>query len=609
MPMQQNDSSIGQVIDGYRILEVLGKGGMGIVYKAEDIALHRAVAIKMIAPDLSSNESFLRRFHSEARALARVESPFIVGVHALRQVDDNFFIVMEYVDGWTLADEIEKGVIEFSRARVVLKQMLQAFAKAHSVGVIHRDIKPRNIMITKAGRVKVTDFGLAKLRQDDGKSTVTQGMAGTARYMSPEQVLGSSIDPRSDLYSLGMTMYEMLAGVLPFGVEEGTFAILKRIVEEELPSPLEYNPNIPTKLVNIILKAIQKDPAKRFQSAQEMLEALEAAFATPKESPTIATPQPSQIHVAPLQAPKKSKKTPLLIAAAGVGFVLLYFVSTFISGAGSTDDGLPPTLAETTITGATGNEDPVDVPVELAEFTVATIPSGARVEVNRDLNGVCTTEGLLVRVAPGQVLLGLELDGYRSLDTLITVEAGGENLLTLPMSKIPSPPVRVNNNTQQVDTTPPPVRMGSVQLIARPRGIITVDGKTFRDSTSDLKLPVGRHKVKFDNGSGVTAETEVVVSAGETVSRICYFEYDLTVITKWNKRGEPPYAHIYINDEDISETTPLAFGVYKLTPGEYQISLRRQGYELSEPQTLRVVPTFDLEETKPKLFFTIKEAG
>ena len=245
MPMQQGDSSIGQVIDGYRILGVLGKGGMGIVYKAEDIALSRVVAIKMIAPELVSNEAFLRRFQSEARALARVESPYIVGVHALRQVDDKFFIVMEFVDGWTLADEIEKDMLELPRTRTVLSQMLQAFARAHSVGVIHRDIKPRNIMINRAGRVKVTDFGLAKLRKDDGKSTVTQGVAGTARYMSPEQVLGTSIDHRSDLYSLGMTLYEMLAGVLPFGVEEGTFSILKRIVEEELPSPLQYNPNIP----------------------------------------------------------------------------------------------------------------------------------------------------------------------------------------------------------------------------------------------------------------------------------------------------------------------------------------------------------------------------
>ncbi|CAN0388124.1 unnamed protein product [Laminaria digitata] len=581
--MQQSDSSIGQVIDGYRILEVLGKGGMGIVYKAEDIALSRAIAIKMIAPDLSSNESFLRRFHSEARALARVESPFIVGVHALRQVDDNFFIVMEYVDGWTLADDIEKGVIEFSRARVVLKQMLQAFAKAHSVGVIHRDIKPRNIMITKAGRVKVTDFGLAKLRQDDGKSTVTQGMAGTARYMSPEQVLGSSIDPRSDLYSLGMTMYEMLAGVLPFGVEEGTFSILKRIVEEELPSPLEYNPNIPAKLVDVIQKAIQKDPAKRYQSAQEMLDALEHAFATPRESKTIATPQPSQIHIAPQNLQKKSKKTPFLIAAAVVGLLLIYPVSKLISAG---------------------------APIELAEFTVATIPAGARVAVNRDLKGVSTGEGLLVRVEPGEILLGLELDGYKSVDTLITVAAGSENLFTLPMSRIPISPVRTTNVDEppKTDPAPPAIQYGSVQFTAKPRGVIQVNGSTYRDSTKDLKLPVGRHKVKFDNGSGVSKETEVVVTAGETVSRICYFEYDLTVITRWNKRGEPPYAHIYINNEDINETTPLAFGVYKLTPGAYTISLRRQGYELSEPQSLRVVPTFDLEETKPKLFFTIKEA-
>ncbi|MEM8486250.1 MAG: serine/threonine-protein kinase [Bacteroidota bacterium] len=611
--MQQGDSSIGQVIDGYRILEVLGKGGMGIVYKAEDIALSRTVAIKMIAPDLVSNETFLRRFQSEARALARVESPFIVGVHALRKVEENFFIVMEYVDGWTLADEIEQGVIEFSRAHVVLKQMLQAFARAHSVGVIHRDIKPRNIMITKTGRVKVTDFGLAKLRQDDGKSTVTQGMAGTARYMSPEQVLGTTIDQRSDLYSLGMTMYEMLAGVLPFGVEEGTFTILKRIVEEDLPSPLEYNPNIPAKLVYIIQRAIAKDPEKRFQSAQQMLEAVEEAYATPQTA-TIATDQPAQIPVTPRTLQKTSKRNPMLIAGLIAGLVLLYPLYRMFTG-GETGE---PSLA-TQEPGATPTGTPPDNGTTLAALNISSIPVGATVFVGSDLAGVTSRDGLSLDLPAGNINLALQMDGYQRLDTMITVDAGAQQVLAFPLLRISQPianagtPSGGNPNQGNAGQTNPrpevqPAATGRVTLKAEPAGRIFVNGERYTDSVSGVELPVGTHSVKFeDPASGASRETTVTVRAGQTTERICYFVHQLNIQLKWVGPDEPasPFANLFINGK-ADGTAPV--GDYPLTPGEYTFSLKRRNHTLSEPQTLQIAPTFDIEETKHKLFFDISKA-
>lgn len=617
--MQQGDSSIGQVIDGYRILEVLGKGGMGIVYKAEDIALSRTVAIKMIAPDLVSNETFLRRFQSEARALARVESPFIVGVHALRKVEENFFIVMEFVDGWTLADEIEQGVIEFSRARVVLKQMLQAFARAHSVGVIHRDIKPRNIMITKAGRVKVTDFGLAKLRQDDGKSTVTQGMAGTARYMSPEQVLGTTIDQRSDLYSLGMTMYEMLAGVLPFGVEEGTFTILKRIVEEDLPSPLEYNPNIPPKLVYIIQRAIAKDPEKRFQSAQQMLEAVEEAYETPQRA-TIATDQPAQIPVTPQALQKKSKRSPMLIAGLVAGLLLLYPLYRMFTG-GAGDD---PSLASQNPAVSPGVTPPDNGGVT-SGLNISTIPAGATVFVDSDLAGVTSRDGLALDLPPGEVALAFQMEGYQRLDTVITVDAGAQQVLAFPLLRVSqqiagagSTPTGGNpagtnpsgGTSGQTNPAPAvqPAATGRVSLKAEPAGRIIVNGRRYTDSVSGIELPVGTHTVRFeDPDSGASRETTVTVRAGQTVERVCYFVHQLNIQLKWVGPNEPasPFAYLFINGK-ADGTAPV--WDYPLTPGEYTFSLKRGDHTLSDPQTLRIAPTFNVEETKHKLFFDISKA-
>ncbi len=635
--MQQGDSSIGQVIDGFRILEVLGKGGMGIVYKAEDIALSRTVAIKMIAPELSSNEAFLRRFRSEAQALARVESPFIVGVHALRQVDESFFIVMEYVDGWTLADDIEKGVIEFTRARSVLSQMLQAFAKAHSVGVIHRDIKPRNIMITGAGRVKVTDFGLAKLRRgDEGHSTVTQGMAGTARYMSPEQVLGTSIDHRSDLYSLGMTMYEMLAGVLPFGVDEGTFVILKRIVEEDLPSPLEYNPNIPKPLVDIIQRAIKKNPADRFQTAKEMLDALNTAYDGQKSQRTIPTPQPSRIDIAPelppiQTSPEKSKK-PIWIGVAVLAALLLIYPISLLFDSGNAE-GIP-SLAEQG--GGPANASAIDDPMQFAELMISSIPAGATVVVDREPVGVASASGLSVEVPEGQVNIALQLEGYEPLDTLIVVTAAALNRVELPLAKVRMAQNTTQQNTTQQNTSrqntePAPTQTssnttpvntasgnppssgenssatGTVSLAAVPGGSIYVDGQRYQDNVRGLSLQAGTHNIRYvDTRTGTEKETKLDIKAGESRNQTIYFEHLVTITVKWDKPEPPPWASIYINGKDVGWPTPLAD--YELHPGEYEISLSRNGFELSPPQRLVLEPTFDKSRLEHKLVFEIQKA-
>lgn len=277
-----SDSLIGEEIDGYRIQDVLGRGGMGVVYKAEEIALSRPVALKCLNPQLADDNSFLSRFRTEARAIARVDSPHIVQIYTLSETEIGLVIVMEYVEGGTLRQQVTAEGTGWAESLPLIQQVLTALQHAHDADVIHRDVKPQNILLSDdilahGGRVKMTDFGLAKVhRSGNPKRTVTQGVYGTLHYMSPEQVEGyGEIDHRSDVYSLGMTYYEMLAGRLPFEEESSEYTIMRTIVEGDLPELGTFAAGVPGELRDIVMKAVAKDPAERFQSAAEMRDALE----------------------------------------------------------------------------------------------------------------------------------------------------------------------------------------------------------------------------------------------------------------------------------------------------------------------------------------------
>ena len=194
------DYIIGKVIDGYKIEKVLGQGGMGTVYLAKDTTLDRDVALKIMDTRLTGDDTFLKRFQSEARALAKLQNPHIVSIYALRETQIGLFIVMEYVDGGTLADRLEeKGALDLHTTMKMFKEILNALSHAHEAGIIHRDIKPGNIMVNQAGQVKVTDFGLAKMQEQASAVTMTVGTGGTLFYMSPEQVRGlANVDQRGD---------------------------------------------------------------------------------------------------------------------------------------------------------------------------------------------------------------------------------------------------------------------------------------------------------------------------------------------------------------------------------------------------------------------------
>jgi len=267
--------TVGSLIDHYKILDEIGKGGMGVVFKALNVNLDKMVAIKTIALGLASDEIFLNRFRTEARALARLQDPNIVNIFDLRLDDNQWFIVMEYVEGSTLAKKIrEGGAIPWREALDIFKQMLSAIGHAHRLGIIHRDIKPNNVMITGDKIVKVTDFGLAK-DQRNNNQTMVSSTGGTLHYMSPEQIKGLHYtDFRSDIYALGLTFYEMLTGKIPFRKDDTDFTIREAIIRRQFPPPTHFNSEIPFSLNSLVMRAVEKKPENRFQSIDSMFEAI-----------------------------------------------------------------------------------------------------------------------------------------------------------------------------------------------------------------------------------------------------------------------------------------------------------------------------------------------
>ncbi len=328
-----SNETVGKRIGDYEILGELGKGGMGKVYKVRNVISDRIEAMKVLLPDLAGQKDLADRFLREIKMLASLDHPNIAALRTAFTSENQLVMIMEYVEGETLSARIEKGPVPVADALKFMDDALAALSYAHQRSIIHRDVKPSNMMITPFGMLKLMDFGIAR-NDNDQNLTVTGTALGSLNYMSPEQIQGSGVDARSDIYSLGISLYEIVTGKQPFK-RDSDFAIMAAHMKETAKRPIELRPDMPQGLNDIILMAMAKDPALRFQSA----EAFRGALGSVRESLGVGTP-----FAAPAGTPGEgADRCANAIGCAGarcsVGFRLRRRAATSADAARSAADG------------------------------------------------------------------------------------------------------------------------------------------------------------------------------------------------------------------------------------------------------------------------------
>ncbi|MCA9728919.1 MAG: protein kinase [Candidatus Eisenbacteria bacterium] len=588
---------IGKSIQGFRILEVRDAGAMGVVYKAQDPHLPRVVAIKVMNRALVDDEVFLERFRLEARALAMVQSPHIVTVHQLIDTPDDLAIVMEYVDGRSLQVLAEEESLSWQRTCRLLRQVLLGLAQAHEAGIVHRDVKPSNVLVLKDDTVKIVDFGLAKSDRAGRNLTQTGASAGTLYYMSPEQVHElKDVDARSDLYSVGMSFYKLLCGRLPFESTTSNYEILKEIVERDFPPADHFNPLLPPALVDLLAKSLQKKATDRFQSAREMIEALDEILSAhpsttdPRGSglrrslapssirgtesrstpPAVADPPdggetrislpPSDRHQEPppraasareetpresdasLPPPVRPSSTRWRRPLTGVGVLVLLGVAALV------------------VRSLLAPGEP-----EAAHLSIVTHPDGARVYVDGVESGLAPLLGFARD--PGPVHVRVIRDGYLDRDSTFVLTAGDTTAVSFALRPVPTeePIAPTPQTALSLEINP----WGRVWLDDRPAGGEQVRSESFPVEPGTIRVRVRHPELG-------TWERRITVKRGE--SRPVQVDFDRrwpVVVTSQSAEGGYLMGEIFVDGIATGDNTPKEI---KLRSGEHAIEVRRPGY-------------------------------
>jgi hypothetical protein len=546
---------IGKLINKYRIDAKLGEGGMGLVYKAWDTVLERPVALKMMHASLAQDETFLQRFRAEAKAIAQLESPYIVAVHDLLETSEGLFIVMQYVNGETLADKIRReGAFALAEAVALCRQMLQALVHAHHAGVIHRDIKPGNVMRTEEGVAKVTDFGLAKVRRGSVR-TLSHVTGGTLHYMPPEQIRNFAVaDQRSDLYAVGMTLYEMLTGRLPFDKTEDLFALAKTLVAGKFPSPRRFQPNVPQALARFVMKALHKDARKRFQSANEMLETLTH----------LEQGQPEA--VSPPTRSRRRLLYEIMGSLALVAVTAFFFLRT----------ALGPRLLD--LMGWAAH----------TKLTITTRPDSAAVRLNGKLLGL--TPLLQRRVKAGTLDLLIQRKNYAEIDTPIVLQEDRPEHLSFVLAPLARP--------AQIDSSPTAAAWGAVEITAAPPGVAIIykGERVAKTRYRNSQLAVGAHKFRLRHEGYHDSTVTLTVKRDETARAHLALRPRTAVL----KISVHPYGSIYldgalwIENTDQEQSRSVRVGKHKVRIEHPTLGRREREIIVKAEQANEVV--FDLED-------------
>jgi formylglycine-generating enzyme required for sulfatase activity/predicted Ser/Thr protein kinase len=422
--MASSNSLVGKTLGSYQVQREIGRGGMGVVYLAHEQSLGRVVAVKVLASRLADDAAYVKRFGREARAVARLDHPNIVHALSVGEQDGLYYIAMQYVKGRSLAQFIrEKSPLEWRGALDITRQAAEALAEAHKHGIIHRDIKPDNIMVDETGRVKVMDFGLARATAASTKLTADGTQLGTPMYMSPEQINGNPVDGRTDIYSLGVTLYEMLTGRPPFQADT-PMALMYQITHKPLPDVSKQNAAVPDNVVELVAGMTAQDPGRRYPSAQalrsRLIDVLSGSSRVPERQivPQAAMALDAQLrsdilelstgltasrstHAVSSQAPASAQDEPSTRVTIGRRSVLAMLVVLFVLlGVSLWPRGNGGGIAEAPVPAETPATEPPAESSDIGELTWRTKGEGAVLT----LPGGVTVE--MVWIPPGTFMMG-----------------------------------------------------------------------------------------------------------------------------------------------------------------------------------------------------------
>lgn len=636
------------IANNYEIIKRVGHGGMGVVYLAKDLALDKLVALKMLTPQLAQDEKFLARFRLEARAQAKFDHPHIVRIHTFLEDQGNYFLVMEYIEGTTLDALIHESPhgMPLAQAWPLLDQILSAFEYAHHLGIIHRDIKPKNILIQQPGmRAKVADFGLARMQGQAGL-TITSSTGGTLAYMSPEQIENlANVDYRTDIYSLGMTMHEMLTGQTPFVHEESDLNIRLAIAKGKIPHVRKIKPSLSRELASVVMTALAPDPDDRYRSMGEMRRALEQIAATHQHAQDDSVPP----------RPARKRYGPMIL---GLLFTLL-LVWLIIQAMTQSEPGwlamFQRWFQSSPQTQSTPPVTPQPPPRQKFEVQLATIPDGVTVDVNGRLWGRTPLRDSLKAGAYRLLLTKL---GYNPLDTTLTIETDLVLYLTLraKMAEPPKPPPkfslhvlthptgatatlsdgqtittpnffknlerksyflrvykggyqtlekRINpadyaNRTVVIDLLPvvprlpeplvSPPKLVTLTIDVRPFGTILIDETIVATDHSGVyktEVPPGTHRITLRHPKGRWMKLVNITPGGQNNVAVDFRQKVEVAITAFDENGKPVPANTIVIDGVAQDMSAPA--LVELNVGLHDIVVTKAGYRLVNPPPMPIL--------------------
>jgi serine/threonine protein kinase len=592
----------------FKILETVASGGTAVLYKALQVSLDRIVAIKRLHAHLTTDENFTRRFVLEAKAAASLDHENIVRVIDFGVDEGSYQMVMEFVEGESLKEVLERWrPINYDLALAVVHQTCRGLEHAHSKGIVHRDVKPGNIMLTKGGIVKITDFGLAKLTQGASSNTAADSILGTPLYMSPEQAFGESVDQRSDLFSLGTVLYELLTGRQPFA-SENYMGVIQNIIHKDIPPVRELNPEIPINIDALVTRALSKNRDQRFQSANNFRLAIESVLgpdglhqaraALPAllerntETRMLAKPSSSPASTsvnrrrtgssAKLTPPPKKKKssagawvavTLLVLVAAGAAGVIYWPPLRDIVGLAPT----PTDVQQSDMAGGTGLDSQLmGGGVAVAADSTASIDSTLAIPLDSSVVATNVT--------------GQDTDGNSNVSSepRTSMQWSASNTQTTTQTTPPNdnaPPVvpvdpPVTKPAEQVVEDKPVekpvkvIREGYLSVTAEPNCEVYVNGKYRGDASPTLRLtlPAGKQSIELRHPKCESYWEKIQIVSGELSSRNIMLKKFSGVISVATTEG----AELYIDGKLIG-ITPITRPI-EVDAGTHTVTIKKANY-------------------------------